>query len=311
MADLASRLKQALDETRMLMLGTQVLIGFQYEAVLERSFDRLAPSDQWLMVTGLGLQLCTMAFLFAPAMFHQIAEGGAVTANALGAATTYATIALLPFAVALGLSVYIAASQVWARTLGVVAGMGAFLTAASFWYGLELWARRRTVPSPRRRGDEVRASVKDRIDHVLTEARTILPGAQALLGFQFIAVFMQGFESLPPSSKSVHVASLACIALSTILLLTPAAYHRIVERGEDTEEFHRLASRLLIAATIPLALGVAGDVFVVVRKVSGSVAGSAGAAATVAVVCFALWYGLSLVARYRAGARRPWPRRIA
>ena len=67
-----------------------------------------------------------------------------------------------------------------------------------------------------------------------------------------------GFAKLPTSSQYVHFTSLGCIALSTILLLTPAAYHRIVEEGEDTEHFHRFASRIVLAATVPLALGIAG-----------------------------------------------------
>ena len=47
-----------------------------------------------------------------------------------------------------------------------------------------------------------------RIKQVLTEARVVLPGAQALLGFQFIAVLTDSFARLP-KSVAVHPPGLA------------------------------------------------------------------------------------------------------
>jgi hypothetical protein len=110
-----------------------------------------------------------------------------------------------------------------------------------------------------------RAKLQDKIEQVLTEARVVLPGAQALLGFQFATVLVEGFEKLPPASKDVLLASLALMALSIILLMAPAAYHRIVENGEESERFHRFASLMLLAAMVPLPLGISGDTFVVVQ----------------------------------------------
>ena len=60
----------------------------------------------------------------------------------------------------------------------------------------------------------------------------VLPGAQALLGFQLITIFMEGFDKLPNSSKFIHIGSLVLIALTMILLMSPAAYHRIAEQGD-------------------------------------------------------------------------------
>jgi RsiW-degrading membrane proteinase PrsW (M82 family) len=170
-----------------------------------------------------------------------------------------------------------------------------------FWYGLEfvhrrIHPRRSRTPVDDDRGTE--ATIEDRIDHVLTEARTILPGAQALLGFQLITMLSEAFERLPASSRYIHFSSLLSIALSTVLLLTPAAYHRIVEGGEDTERFHRFASRVLLFATIPLALGLAGDFFVVVRKLTSNVTWSVVGAVLVLAVSYGLWFGLTSVLRF-------------
>ena len=53
---------------------------------------------------------------------------------------------------------------------------------------------------------------------MLTEARVLLPGAQALLGFQLAVILNDTFSQLPQSSKLTNVASLCCISLAIILL---------------------------------------------------------------------------------------------
>ena len=58
---------------------------------------------------------------------------------------------------------------------------------------------------------------------MLTEARVILPGAQALLGFQLVIVLTGAFEKLPDISRLMHGLALLCVALSVTLLMTPAA----------------------------------------------------------------------------------------
>ena len=39
------------------------------------------------------------------------------------------------------------------------------------------------------------------------------------------------------------------VALAVVLLMTPAAYHRIVYAGEDSQDMHRVGSALVTAAT--------------------------------------------------------------
>lgn len=140
-----------------------------------------------------------------------------------------------------------------------------------------------------------------KVEQVLTETRMVLPGVQALLGFQLASMLVDGFDKLPESSKYVHLASLGCIALAAILLMTPAAYHRIVEDGEDTEPFFRFASRMVLAAMVPLALGIAGDFYVVVAKVAASPPFGIAAAVLALVLFYSLWFGFML---WRRHARR-------
>lgn len=291
----------------MLVLGSQVLLGFQYRSVFEPGFEKLPLSSQYLKVSALCLMLIALGLLIAPGAYHRIVEEGEDTHELHRFITKVMNFALLPFAVALGFDVYVSAERTLGRTVALSIAMGASLIALFFWYGLEL-KRRGERDAEIREAQEMSkekdaksggAKLTDKIKHVLTECRVVLPGAQALLGFQFVTTLMEAFEKLPSSSKYVHLASLALVALSIILLMTPAAYHRIVERGEETEHFHRFASRILVAAMIPLALGVSGDLFVVVRKVTGS-ATSAVASAVVSLLFFyGLWFGFTLYKRKR------------
>ena len=144
-------------------------------------------------------------------------------------------------------------------------------------------------------------NLSDRIKKVLMECRMALPGAQAFLGFQFAIVFAQGFAELPRSSQLVHFGSLVATTISIVLLIAPAAYHRLAEQGEDTEHFHRVASRLLLTALVFLAPGMAGDLLVVMRQVTGANAFSIWMSVLLLGSFYALWFGVSFWKRSNHG----------
>lgn len=304
---LKDKIQNALDEGRMLVLGAQVLLGFQFRSVFETGFNKLPHTSQYLKLCGLTLLLIVIGLLLTPGAHHRIAEDGEDTERQHRFTTVVMDCALLPFALAIGIDLYVAFSQTLGQTGGVLAGILGTSFALFFWYGLEFLQKARHHHESEEE-DEMGAEgksesesggskIKDKIKHVLTEARVVLPGAQALLGFQFITMFTESFEKLSDSSKYVHLASLALVGVSIVLLMTPAAYHRIVEEGEETAHFHRFASRILIAAMIPLALGVCGDFFVVMRKVIVSSTYSIIAAAMMLVLFYSLWFGLTIYRR--------------
>ncbi|HSQ19114.1 MAG TPA: DUF6328 family protein, partial [Blastocatellia bacterium] len=205
--------------------------------------------------------------------------------------------ALLPFAVALAIDLFLAAEKIAGTAAGfAIAGAGGALSLG-FWYGWEVLQKHR---HPNRGGSDEEperssgARLKDKIEHVLTETRVVLPGAQTLLGFQFITILTDAFEKLPKAAKYAHLISLCMTALSIVLLMTPAAYHRIVERGEETERFHRIAGRLLLAAMVPLALGVCGDFFVVTWKVTGSMDLALTSSLLLLGLFYGLWFGMTI-----------------
>ena len=129
-----------------------------------------------------------------------------------------------------------------------------------------------------------------KIEQMLTEARVIIPGCQALLGFQFIAMLTHGFDELPTEAKIVHAAALCCVTVAIILLMTPAALHRESYGGEDSASFLRLGSGFVIAGSLPLALGIAADVYVVFFKITHSVVTALAASLALLAVMLLFWY---------------------
>jgi uncharacterized protein DUF6328 len=142
---------------------------------------------------------------------------------------------------------------------------------------------------------------------ILEESRMVLPGIQALFGFQLIAVFNQGFaEKLSPSEQGLHLLAFALVAVATALIITPAAYHRQAEREQVSEYFVRLASRLLTVALLFLMAGTSLDAYLVARIVTGAAGASAVIAGALALVFFGLWFVFPRIGRRlrRAAARR-------
>jgi hypothetical protein len=291
---LRAKVKNALDEARILVLGVQVLLGFQYRAFFEPSFDRLPRFNQHLKLAGLVLLLGTIGLIMLPAARHRLVERGEDTAALHRFTINVVGLALLPFAASLGLDLYHAGWTQGPR-LALALGVGTFAVALGFWYGIALVFGHR---SPREeRGGEMK--LEDKIVQVLTETRVVLPGAQALLGFQLAMTLMQGYEPLPESSKDLHLAATCAIALTVVFLMSPPAYHRIVEGGEDTERFHRFASWMVLASMVTLPLGFAGELWIVVRKQFGSIAAAHAAAAAALLFFYGMWFFAMLVLRAR------------
>lgn len=82
---------------------------------------------------------------------------------------------------------------------------------------------------------------------LVEECRMVLPGVQAIFGFQLIAVFQQKFgEELDKPYQYLHLSALTLVAIAAAVIMTPAAYHRIRNPREVTERFIRVSSRLRV-----------------------------------------------------------------
>lgn len=124
----------------------------------------------------------------------------------------------------------------------------------------------------------------------MTEARLIIPGGQALLGFQFIAMLTSGFDRLPETAKVVHAAALCLIGMNVIVMMTPAALHRMSFAGEDSSRFLRMGSALVTVGPAFLAAGISAEIYVVFLKALSSSQMAITASIAAAIVLAALWY---------------------
>jgi hypothetical protein len=184
---------------------------------------------------------------------------------------------------------------------GIVTGTAVTLLAFLFWYGLEYFYRlvidRRSKMPAAEKEKTTPTSVK--IEHMLAEARVVLPGVQALLGFQLIAVLTKSFEQLPTALKMIHFAGLIMLTVAMVLLIAPAAFHRIAFAGADSPTFHNIGSNLLTSASVALALGLAAGVHVAIAIITGEGMMALGVTAFVLLGLIGLWFLWPLMARRR------------
>jgi Family of unknown function (DUF6328) len=135
-----------------------------------------------------------------------------------------------------------------------------------------------------------RESLEEEATHATDEARMVLPGVQAILGFQLIAVFNQRFQDLSEGRQMLHLAAFLCLAVAMGLIMAPAAYHRQAERGLVTRRFVDLASRLLSLSLVPLTLGIVIDTYLLVWLVVGMELPSLFVAGGLLLVLVGLWF---------------------
>jgi Family of unknown function (DUF6328) len=295
--DLQKKLKLALDENRLFILGTQVLFGFQFNGVFQELFVELPYASRLLQSSGLTLLMSSIAFLIAPSMHHRIVEGGQDNARVLSLATDFAVLALLPLSLTLAFDMFVAVAWAAGQASGMAVGAAFFVLAVFFWYALGFLMRRK---KPAMAQDKtIRTPLDVQVDQLLTEARLIIPGAQALLGFQLTVTLARAFAELPPGVKMVHIAALCCIGLAVILLMAPASIHRIAFGGEDDPEFMKIASVFVVAAPLPLAMGIALDTYVAAGRALQSERIAAGMAVAAIIVLLGTWYVYPLAQRMR------------
>lgn len=286
---LGDALKTSLNELRMQMLGANVLFGFQFKGLFEDAFDELSVGARAVYAAALLLMVTALALLIAPPCQHRIVEEGEATERVQRTATAFAKLALLPLAGAIGCAVYVAVVRGFGGTLGSAAAALALALALLLWFGLG-WGLRHHLGGPERKDtmEKHPTPLPEKIDHMLTEARVVLPGVQALLGFQLIVLLSKSFDQLPSEARWVHLGALLAMALSMTLLIAPAAVHRLTFDGRDEPRMHTIGSVLVTLAMLPLAAGLAADLYVAMTRLFDR----SVVAPIVAVVAFALLIGL-------------------
>jgi hypothetical protein len=178
MAPLHEKIQHALDESRLLILGAQVLIGVHSRAAFERGCERFSWTSQALLLGALALLLLALALLLWLAAYHRLVAAGQDTEALQQCVTTVLAWALLPCAVSLAIDLGVATARFANPAVSPIAGLTTLLVALWWWYGLAVLRRRqrraRLPASPARRPalDDSRSAAHTplarKIQHVLT-----------------------------------------------------------------------------------------------------------------------------------------------
>lgn len=155
-----------------------------------------------------------------------------------------------------------------------------------------------TMPHAKSSGEREELSLNDAVTHLLEECRTVVPGMQALFGFQLIAVFNDTFrERLSPAERELHLAAIVLVTIAIVLVMAPAALHRQTEPMAVSRRFIAISSRLLMASMAPLTVGLCLDVYVVSRVIVDTRGIAAAIAVALLGVFVVFWFVLPRLAR--------------
>lgn len=137
------------------------------------------------------------------------------------------------------------------------------------------------------------ASQQKKNDHemrnIIEEARVILPGLQAVFGFQTIAVFNERFEDLPAYAQVCHLVGLGFMVVTMAMLMTPAVYYR-AQHGFATSQMIRVSRHAIRGALVPLAVGLSLEMLTVVSLATDMLSLSVAAAVATLLLFVGLWY---------------------
>ena len=108
---------------------------------------------------------------------------------------------------------------------------------------------------------------------VLDESRMILPGIQALFGFQLTIVFSDAFtQKLTVFEQRLHLLSIALLLITTMTIMTQAVFHRQTSDQDVDDEFIRVGTRLLLISMVPLAISVCIEFYLISRLIINNIA---------------------------------------
>ncbi len=128
--------------------------------------------------------------------------------------------------------------------------------------------------------------------------RVAIPGVQVLFAFLLTLPFTQRFGELSDRQTAVYFAAFALAMVASVLLIAPAAHHRITWRLPDKERLLVRAGRLTIAGTVALALAMALSVYLIADVLFRVGVAALLAAAAIGFVAW-MWFGWPIVIRRR------------
>jgi cation transport ATPase len=151
------------------------------------------------------------------------------------------------------------------------------------------------VAEPERR---VKEELDQEWSELVEELRLAMPGVQVLFAFLLILPFQRPFDELSREQEYVYFSALLAAAIAVVLLISPAANHRLRWRQGDKDALMRTATRSAVAATVFIALAMTASVFLITDVLFGLPLTAIVPSALAALFAW-FWYGLPLWRRAR------------
>ena len=134
--------------------------------------------------------------------------------------------------------------------------------------------------------EALKARLEREHNELLQELRSLIPGANVLLGFLLAVSFTNQFHDLDRAERWVYFATLASTAIAIVLFMAPAAHHRLRFREGDKDHILRKGNREAIAGTVASSLAFTGVLYLVTERIFGA---HEAIVASVAFFVFTAW----------------------
>src|SRR3954464_2521831 len=112
-------------------------------------------------------------------------------------------------------------------------------------------------------GESLSERINRELIELLNELRVGLPGVQFLFAFLLIVPFQQTAAKATDFQHDVYYVALVAAVVATILLIAPAAQHRVLFRQRDKEALLRRSSRSAFAGLMVLAVAICAALLLV------------------------------------------------
>lgn len=117
--------------------------------------------------------------------------------------------------------------------------------------------------------EELKERLEREHGELLEELRSLIPGAEVLFGFLLAIRFTGQFGDLDDQERYVYYVTLTSTAVALVLLLAPAAHHRLRFREGDKDFMLRKGNREAIAGSVAISIAFTGVLYLVTKLTFG------------------------------------------
>lgn len=125
----------------------------------------------------------------------------------------------------------------------------------------------RLVGKPKPDDDEER--VDEKLDQLMQGMRVVLPGVQVMFAFLLTVPFQQRWSRVQEADRLAYAIALVATAAASVLLIAPAAQHRLLFRDSQAQRMLRRGNGYGFAGVLCVAVAICASLFLVLDVVSG------------------------------------------